>query len=177
MKQIIYQIILLSLLPMVFTACENNKPQVTIARKEVQIDKDPAACPYLTRDNKGQTVLSWISTPNDSTTAFCFATSREGKSFSDPVIIPGSQHLQPHGENLPKIIFKPSGEVIALWGEANPHPKNKYAGRVLYTQSFDGGKTWNQPRPLVGDTAGHDQRYYDVALLPNGEVGIIWLDN
>lgn len=33
------------------------------------------------------------------------------------------------------------------------------------------------PKTLVTDTAGYDQRYYDIALLPNGEAGIIWLDN
>lgn len=27
------------------------------------------------------------------------------------------------------------------------------------------------------DTASYDQRYYDIALMPNGEAGIIWLDN
>jgi hypothetical protein len=30
---------------------------------------------------------------------------------------------------------------------------------------------------LIDDTASFDQRYYDVALLPNGEVGMVWLDN
>jgi len=29
----------------------------------------------------------------------------------------------------------------------------------------------------VSDTSSYDQRYYDVALFPNGEAGIIWLDN
>jgi hypothetical protein len=32
-------------------------------------------------------------------------------------------------------------------------------------------------KPLVNDPSGYDQRYYDVDLLPNGEIGIIWLDN
>ena len=48
---------------------------------------------------------------------------------------------------------------------------------VSYSQSFDDGKTWTLPQPLVADTAGYDQRYYDVSLLPDGEIGIIWLDN
>lgn len=161
-----------------FAACKNEKEKAVVAAVEaVQIDNAPGECPYLTKDSKGATVLSWVRMLNNSTTAFCYATSSDGKTFSTPVVIPNSSNIQPHGENLPKIIFKPSGEIIALWGTSSTGAKNKYAGLVSYTQSFDEGKTWTSVRPLVGDTSANDQRYYDVALLPNGEAGIIWLDN
>src|SRR5688572_6100332 len=143
----------------------------------IRVDAQPGECPYLTKDNKGNTVLSWVRIINDSTTEFRYATSKDGKTFSQPLINPNTGNVQPHGENLPKIIFKPSAEIIAIWGATNPNPKNKYSGQVFYTQSLDNGKTWNNPRPLVDDTANFDQRYYDVALMPNGEAGIIWLDN
>ncbi|HEX6180988.1 MAG TPA: sialidase family protein [Chitinophagaceae bacterium] len=160
------------------TACNNRGIDITFTVNEaVRVDAQPGQCPYLTKDNKGNTVLSWVRMINDTTSEFCYATSKDGISFSQPVVIPNSGNIKPHGENLPKIIFKPSGELIALWGAANPNPRNKHSGQVFYTQSFDNGKTWNDPRPLVTDTASYDQRYYDVALMPNGEAGIIWLDN
>lgn len=143
----------------------------------MQLDNIPGQCPYLTKDEKGNTVISWVRMVNDSTSAFCYAISNDGKTFGAPIVIPGSGNIQPHGENLPKIIFKPSHEVIALWGAANPNPKNKYSGLVFYVQSFDEGKSWTDPKTLVTDTASYDQRYYDIALMPNGEAGIIWLDN
>ena len=68
----------------------------------------------------------------------------EGKTFGKPVEIPGSTNVHPHGENMPKVIFKPSGEIIAAWGAANPNPKNPYSGLVYYSQSFDKGKTWTK---------------------------------
>ena len=114
---------------------------------------------------------------DDSTFSFCYAIAEDGKTFGSPVVIPNSGDIQPHGENLPKIIFKPSGEIVALWGTRSTSLKNKHSGMVSYSQSFDDGKTWTSPRPLVADTAGYDQRYYDVSLLPDGEIGIIWLDN
>jgi hypothetical protein len=173
MKRIL-SIVLLSLC---FAACNTNRNGSIVAYgPSMQLDTIPGECPYLTRDNKGNTVLSWVRMVNDSTATFCYAT-KKGTSFSDPIVIPKSGNLQPHGENLPKIIFKPSGEIIALWGARNPNPKNKYSGLVYYTQSFDDGKSWSAPRSLVDDTASFDQRYYDVALFPDGEVGIIWLDN
>jgi hypothetical protein len=157
-------------------ACSNSKTHI-LAQEAVQLDSLPGECPYLTKDPKGNTVLSWVRLVNDSSSAFCYAVSKDGKTFGSPVVIPNSGNIEPHGENLPKIIFKPSGEIIALWGAANPNPKNKYSGLVFYVQSFDEGKTWTDPRPLIRDTASYDQRYYDVALLSNGEAGIIWLDN
>ncbi|MER3465457.1 MAG: hypothetical protein C4329_14675 [Chitinophagaceae bacterium] len=162
---------------LVFFSCSNAPKEIVFVEKAVTIDSTVGECPYLTKDTKGNTVLSWVRIINDSTTAFCYAVSVDGKTFSKPVVIPNTSNIQPHGENMPKIIFKPSGEVIALWGAANPNPKNKYSGLVYYTNSTDGGKTWSDVKPLVTDTSSYDQRYYDVAILANGEAGIIWLDN
>jgi hypothetical protein len=160
-------------------ACKNNQKALVIqSSPPVQIDSFPGNCPYLTKNNKGNTVISWARMINDSTSVFCYAVlTDDGKSFEKIVTIPYSDNLQPHSENLPKIVFKPSGEIIALWGAANPNPNNKYSGLVFYSQSFDGGINWSKPKSLVNDTSGYDQRYYDVALLPNGEAAIIWLDN
>jgi hypothetical protein len=147
------------------------------AGDEVQIDAIAGQSPFLTKDQKGNTVMSWVRMINDTSSVFCYAVSTDSKSFGQPVIIPNSNNIKAHGENLPKMIFKPTGEIIALWGSANPNPKNQHSGQVFYSQSFDEGKTWSEAKPLVSDTASYDQRYYDVALLKNGEVGIIWLDN
>jgi hypothetical protein len=144
----------------------------------LQVDSLPGECPYLAKDNNGNIIMSWIRSLNDSTHIFCYAVSKDqGKTFSPGIEVPSSTNIEPHSENLPKIIYKPSGEVMALWGAANPNPKNKYSGLVYYSQSFDAGKTWTASRPLVDDEKSYDQRYYDVAMLQTGEIGIIWLDN
>lgn len=115
---------------------------------------------------------------NDSSAIVCYAISSDGgKTFGRTVEIPGSTNVHPHAENMPKLLFKPSGEIIAAWGAANPNPKNPYAGLVFYAQSFDEGKNWTAAKPLVNDKNGYDQRYFDIALLQNGEAAIVWLDN
>lgn len=142
------------------------------------VDTLPGSSPALARDSKGGLVLSWIRNTGDSAYVFCYARSADGgRTFESPVVVAPSTNIKPHSENLPKVIFKPSGEVIALWGTASGDARNQYAGRVNYAQSFDDGRTWSAARSLVSDTAGYDQRYFDVALLPNGEAAIIWLDN
>ncbi len=170
-------ILFLFILTSFLFACNDNKDSDIVSQSEFLLDSIPGQCPYLTKDNKGNIVLSWVRMNNDSSSAFCYAVSKDGKTLGNAVVIPNSGKIQPHGENLPKIVFKPSGEIIALWGASNPAAKNKYAGLVSYTQSFDEGKTWTDPRPLTSDTASFDQRYYDLALLSDGEAAIIWLDN
>ena len=162
-----YKIFLVACPLLFLVTCKNDQTTPVIqAGASVQIDSLPGNCPYLTKDAKGNTVMSWARKINDSTSVFCYAVSADGgKSFGQTITVPQSDNLQPHSENLPKIIFKPSGEVIALWGAANPNPNNKYSGLVFYSQSFDDGNNWSQPTPLVNDTAGYDQRYYDVALF------------
>jgi hypothetical protein len=142
------------------------------------IDTVPGTAPCLAKDGKGGVVLSWIRSTGDSTNVFCYARSADGgRSFGAPVVVAPSTNIKPHSENLPKVVFKPSGEIIALWGTSSRDARNKYAGNVCYAQSFDEGRTWTAATPLVRDTAGYDQRYFDVALLPGGEAAIVWLDN
>jgi len=162
-----------------FQACSNDKNMPAIeAGEAIQADSLPSSCPFLARDHKGNIILSWARMINDSSAVFCFAVSANGgQSFGETRLIPSSDNLQAHSENLPKIIVKPSGEFMALWGAANPNPKNKYSGRVFYSESFNEGRTWTDRKTLVSDSASFDQRYYDMALLPNNELAIVWLDN
>lgn len=144
----------------------------------VQPDSMNSTAPYLTRDHRGNIVMSWARLLTDSTSVFCYAVSRdEGRSFDKPVVVPGSNNLLAHSENLPKIIVRPGGEIIAMWGAANPNKNNKYSGQVFYSVSTDEGANWTGAQPLVKDTGSYDQRYYDVALMPDGEAAVIWLDN
>lgn len=173
--------LLILIMPVVLVACSDavsheHEPQPELAAgRETE---GSSSCPYLTKDHKGNIVLSWVQHVNDSSALMCYAVSTDkGKSFRDTVIIPVSNNIRPHAENMPKIIFKPNGEIIAMWGADSPDPVNKYAGLVFYSQSFDGGKTWTAAHPLVSDPASTDQRYFDLALLPDGEACVIWLDS
>src|SRR6186997_2227254 len=110
----------------ILTECGDDKKYAKpLASTETLADTLPGQCPYLTKDSKGNSVLSWVRMINDSSAVFCYAVSTDGKSFGKPIIIPGSEGIEPHGENLPKIIFKEYGEVIALWGTKSTSTKNK----------------------------------------------------
>ena len=86
-------------------ACTSNKNSDAAAGAEFLLDSIPGQCPFLTKDSKGKIVLSWVRMNNDSSSAFCYAVSKDGKTLGSPVVIPNSGNIQPHGENLPKIIL------------------------------------------------------------------------
>jgi hypothetical protein len=149
--------------------------------QEIPVSADTSvstSCPYLTKDQYGNPVLSWIKEINDTTSLMCYSVSTDqGRTFGKAIEILPSENINPHGENLPKILFKPNGEIIAMWGAANPGPKSKYSGLVFYSQSFDNGKSWTKETALVKDTSAYDQRYFDLDLSPDGEAMVVWLDN
>ncbi|HVI46572.1 MAG TPA: sialidase family protein [Chitinophaga sp.] len=153
----------------------NNEP----ADKVLSRTGTDASCPYITRDAAGRPVISWVEkdTTADTGVMVYAVSNNNGYTFSSPVEIPATRGVLPHAENLPKLLFRPGGIVIALFGVEQHDPRNKYAGKVMYAQSFDTGRTWQPAVPLVTDTAGYDQRYFDMALLPDGKAAAIWLDN
>ena len=83
-------------------SCKNNSTETGIVRsKPVEIDSHPAECPYLTHDRDGNIVMSWVRINETGKTEFCYAITEDQKTFSSPVIIPNTNRIQPHGENLP----------------------------------------------------------------------------
>lgn len=163
------------LLTILATACKNDNRKVRL----LSGTSGDASCPFITTTTDGRTVISWVETTKGADTGTLhYAVSKDnGRTFSAPQAVPTANGILPHPENMPKMLFKPDGEVIAIYGVEQNDARNKYAGRVFYTHSLDGGKTWLPATPLVSDTGSYDQRYFDMALLPNGEAAAIWLDN
>lgn len=159
----------------IFTGCFSTNKKLDVSEAQ-SISASHSESPFITTDADGKAALAWVTKQADSSLALCYAVY-DGNKLQQEITVPNTSDILPHGENLPKIIFKSNGDVMALWGTASSNSKNKHAGMVRYSQSYDGGTTWTAATQLVNDTAASDQRYYDVALLPTGEIGIIWLDN
>src|SRR5215203_6174004 len=115
-----YLIILLVIICGGMNSCNQNKPLTARSSEYVEVDSLPGSAPYLTKADKGNIVLSWIRNINDSTAMLCYAKSLDaGQHFGEPVSIAPSMNIQAHSENLPKVIFKPSGEIMAIWAVGN----------------------------------------------------------
>jgi hypothetical protein len=173
MKHLFILLVTASVVFISFRVTDKTVKSVTTT-SEQSVDVFPGSSPYLTKDNHGNTVLSWVKQLNDSSAVLCYAVL---DGLDKTIEIAASKNIHAHAENLPKIIFKPSGDIVAVWGARNPNPINKYSGLIYYSQSFDEGRTWTPAAKLVNDEQGYDQRYADVALMKSGEIAIIWLDN
>ncbi|SIO17827.1 sialidase/neuraminidase family protein [Chitinophaga niabensis] len=155
-------------------ACDTGTTSFSGGKELVLSDTSrDASCTYMTRNAQGQIVVSWV----ENEQLYYAVSPDEGLTFSKGKLIPTTSGIQAHPENMPKMVFRPNGEVIAMYGTQSGDPRNKYAGKVYYTRSVDAGANWLPAQPLVTDTASYDQRYFDMALLPSGEAVTIWLDN
>lgn len=135
------------------------------------------SCPYLSPAGDGTVVLSWIRRLPGKEAAVCYSVSGNKAGFGDPVVVPGSDGVKAHGENPPRVVIAPDGRILAAWGVANPGPKNPYSGLVYYSVSTDEGKSWTEPRRISTDPESIDQRYFDLEILADGNIGAVWLDN
>lgn len=152
---------------------ENN-----ITLKRISNGKDLADCQNLTIDNNGNPVLSWVQGEGPDACFYYATSNNNGSSFNDPVKVLPTIGLSPHHESMPKIAFKSNGTAIVVYSRKAATPKNPYAGALYYVQSTDNGSNWtNQEYLHYGDTAkGIGRSFFDIATLPDGEIGAIWLD-
>ncbi len=95
----------------------------------------------------------------------------------DEMFVDPSIGMQAHHESMAKVIRNGNGTLYAIYRFKTATPKNKYAGSIFYSISIDNGKTWSEKRKLVEDESSLSQSFFDVALLPDGELGLSWLDN
>ena len=164
---------------MVLCRCQPAARQQQPRAYQVSENGLAASGPALTRDHRGNLVLSWIQA-RDSTENYLlqYAISEDGgRTFGPPRAIAATKGVQPHDENLSRILFRDNGDIMAMFAVSSPNPDNPYAGLIYYTQSFDGGRRWTKARQLSPDTVNSiDERYFDMALLPDGEIGVVWLD-
>ncbi len=133
--------------------------------------------PRLTTDATGNPLLSWVEKINDKEAVFYFATASDGHTFSEKIRVKTAPNLSVHAEGMPKIAMKADGTVLAVFEVPNPTPESRFAGDLLYTMSADTGKNWTEPIPVYQNIKpGTSHSFSDITRLPNGEIGVVFLD-
>jgi hypothetical protein len=138
-----------------------------------------ATNPFLTKNHLGHPALCWTEElPEGEGFVVKYAVfDPDEAAFGDIITVEPSKGTAVHPENMNKIAFRSDGTVVAVYSRKHPTAENRFAGSILYTQSFDGGKTWAEEAYLHSDTSRNVGRgYFDLATLADGEVGAIWLD-
>ncbi|MGF1635685.1 MAG: exo-alpha-sialidase [Cyclobacteriaceae bacterium] len=134
---------------------------------------------YLTKNNHGQAVLVWTEQDTASTEEkhFYFSIWNDSTGqFADKIKIPLQQNAALHTEGMPKVGFKNSGDIIAIYEIKVKSEFNPYAGEIHYIVSGDHGKSWTEPQLVHTSKAPHTGRaFFDMITLSDGEIGVSWL--
>ncbi|MCU0471527.1 MAG: glycoside hydrolase [Arcicella sp.] len=154
-----------------------NKPNKTTQLSDSQ---RIGTTPRFTTDQQGNPVLSWAE--KDEATKknhFFFAISKDGgNTFSDKIAVRLPENYSVHAEGMPKVAFKKSGEILATFEVSKPTEKAPRASNFYFVSSRDGGKTWSEPQTIHDDqTAGKGHSFGEIATLPDGQIGFVWLDD
>ncbi|WP_425639738.1 sialidase family protein [Algoriphagus yeomjeoni] len=131
----------------------------------------------LTLDPKKQPVAVWTEKAMDSNQIQVLYSRWNGQELSDPQTVPMSETPKVGSESIPKMIFKPDGDLLLFYEVKIHNPTNDRVSQIKYMVSKDDGKTWSGPFRVHSDNSpdkGHS--FFDIALLSDGEIGAVWLD-
>lgn len=168
--------LILLLIP-AFFGCQNQHT-IDVSAPVIASGNDAAGAPYFTNDPSGKSVLCWTEGAEGKQRLWYAVYNEAQQKFTDTVSIPASEGTSIHNESMNKIGFKKDGTVVAVFSKKHPTEKNKYAGSILYCQSFDQGRTWTKEKYLHSDTLVSNSRsFFDIATLPDGEIGAVWVDS
>ena len=147
--------------------------------KEIRLSNPQfvGATPRLTTDHRNNPVLSWTE-KGESKGHFYFSVSENGgRTFGPKVRVNTPAVFSSHAEGMPKVAFKRDGTVLAVFEVSKPTADAPRASDLLYVISTNGGQTWTEPKTVHRDvTPGKGHSFSNVSRLPNGEIGIAWLD-
>jgi len=98
------------------------------------------------------------------------------------VVSPPGDEIDLRGENAPLFVARPDGSLLVVYpvklGEkASAHGHKHTYGELRAQTSRDGGRTWSAPRRIDGDVAPRGHNFADLAVRPNGDAVVSWLDS
>ena len=135
--------------------------------------------PSLATDpTRDRAYLAWTTSPSDTeAVSFIAASSDGGRTWADPVQIPG------RGEFWPVLRVTADGTLVVAWThwqlDVLLDPKDQYsnAAWTYVARSTDGGRTLSEPVKVEAGTPKVAHYYMNLAVSPDGRtVTTSWFD-
>lgn len=168
-----------------------TKPAITIkTMKEIRMSNPGTngSTPRFTTDHRGNPVLSWVEKEGEKATFYFAVSSDGGQTFGTRVKVDAPANISVHAEGMPKLAVKADGTILAIFEVSQPTPESRFAADLLYVTSTDGGTTWTVPQSIhhgaslnenqpLANRRPANRSFGDLTRLPNGEIGVVWLDD
>ncbi len=129
--------------------------------------------------NKEKTIACWTEWHKDSAKNilnFAYFNTQTNR-FDKAISVKESLGLQMHAESMAKIGITKKGALYAVYRRKSKNSKSRFGGKLYYSISENKGKTWSAEKHLVSNENSASQSFFDIAILSDGELGIIWLDS
>jgi hypothetical protein len=135
-------------------------------------------------DSKGNAYVTWpTGTANlalSPPSGLALSKSTDGgKTWSSAVSIPFSYDNATGGPagSYPQFAVAPNGTLHIVYNR-NPTPDITGTSEVYDRASYDGGKTWSEPRVLSDDDPKNfgGQFFPNLSIAPNGRIDVAWWD-
>lgn len=151
---------------------------VTGAPVEVSQPETEASCVYLSGDESGDPVMSWVEV--DSSGGKILRISfwdEETGAFSEAISFSLPDHTSVHEEGMPKTAVKGDGTLMVFFEVSVSSPHSKWGvSDIWYVSSSDRGGRWTVAGSVFPDKPENSSvSFSGVARLADGEIGIGWL--
>jgi hypothetical protein len=113
--------------------------------------------------------LTWV----DDARVHVSSSKDLGQTFSPPAAIsPVGEAIDANGEARPKIAVGPRDEVYVSYTRKGEHP---FTGDIRFSRRLPGGG-FAEPVTVNDDGLATGHRFDTLAVAPNGEVRLVWID-
>ncbi len=166
---------------MSFVSCQNKHSETDKKESKNQVENlvkgdFGASAPYLFKKGN-KIIVNWTEQKEKNTKLKYKIFDTETKKFGPTIEVTPAKGLQLHDESMAKIGMDKNNTLFAFYRRRDRKSRSMFGGNMFYSYSTDNGKTWSKEQRLVKDTTSTSQSFYDIALLPDGTIGISWLDN
>ena len=104
-----------------------------------------------------------------------FAQATVAATFQELDYLPRSSTFRVFGSGFPQTAIGPNGEIYIAFS-AYPEDDITDSGDVFMVASFDGAKTWTEPKRINDDDTNRLQFFPSISVDPEGEVHAMWGD-
>lgn len=162
-------------------ACQSgHQPDLPLAGMPVEVSQSgtEASCVYLSGDESGEPVMSWVEV-DSSGKKILRISFWEGKTgaFSDIKSFSLPEHTSVHEEGMPKTAVKGDGTLMVFFEVSVSSPHSKWGvSDIWFVSSPDRGGSWTAASSVFPEKPEKFSiSFSGVARLADGEIGIGWL--